>query len=61
MDNTGHGYLYNPIDDTMLFVPNFSAQTNQVLWDIDDPELFVTVDNEKMQTYQYVHVSLEGS
>jgi WD repeat-containing protein 19 len=48
MDNTGNGYLFNPIDDTMLFVPNFSPNTNNVLWDIDDPELFVTVDNEKM-------------
>jgi WD repeat-containing protein 19 len=61
MDNTGNGYLFNPIDDTTLFVPNFSPNTNNVLWDIDDPELFVTVDNEKMQTYLYVHVSLEGS
>jgi len=48
MDNTGNGYLYNPIDDTSIFIPNFSAQTNQVLWDIDDPNLFVTVDSEKM-------------
>ena len=48
MDNTGNGYLFNPIDDTMLFVPNFSPNTNNVLWDIDDPELFVTIDNEKM-------------
>jgi hypothetical protein len=61
MDNTGNGYLFNPIDDTMLFVPNFSPNTNNVLWDIDDPELFVTIDNEKMQTYLYVHLSLEGS
>ena len=48
MDNTGNGYLYSPIDDQMIFVPNFSGQTNQVLWDIDDQNLFVTVDNVKM-------------
>lgn len=23
IDNTGNGYLYNPVDNTMLFVPNF--------------------------------------
>lgn len=61
MDNTGNGYLFNPVDDTMLFIPNFSSQTNQVLWDIDDPQIFVCVDNEKIQTYMFVQVSLEGS
>jgi len=25
MDNTGNGYLFNPVDDSMLFVPNFSG------------------------------------
>jgi WD repeat-containing protein 19 len=48
MDNTGNGYLYNPIDDSQVFVPNFSAETNKILWDVDDPNLFVTVDSEKM-------------
>lgn len=61
MDNTGNGYLYNPIDDSSIFIPNFSSQTNQVLWDIDDPNLFVTVDTEKMQTYLFCSMSLEGS
>ena len=60
MDNTGNGILYNPIDDSSIFVPNFSAKTNQVLWDIDDTNLFVTVDNEKMQTYMFCSISLEG-
>lgn len=23
IDNTGNGYLYNPIDDSMIFIPNF--------------------------------------
>jgi len=25
MDDTGNGYLYNPVDDTTTFVPNFSG------------------------------------
>jgi hypothetical protein len=33
IDNTGNGYLYNPIDDTQLMIPNFSATTNEVLFD----------------------------
>jgi hypothetical protein len=31
-----------------------------VLWDIDEPNLFVTVDNEKMQTYQFKPLTLDG-
>jgi hypothetical protein len=44
-----------------VFVPNFSSSTNKVLWDVDDPNLFVTVDSEKMQTYLFSPLSLEGS
>lgn len=61
MDNTGNGYLYNPIDDSSIFVPNFSSKTNNVLWDIEDQSLFVTVDSEKMQCYLFTGTSLEGS
>ena len=60
VDKTGNGYLFNPVDDSCLFVPNFSPSTKSVLWDIDDYNLFVTVDNEKMQTYLYCGMSLEG-
>lgn len=60
VDSTGNGFMFNPIDDTSLFIPNFSGQTNNVLWDTDDSGLFVTVDKEKMQTYLLVSLSLEG-
>ena len=60
VDNTGNGYLYNPVDDTSIFVPNFQASTKNVLWDIDNPNLFVTVDEEKMQTYLFTPLTLEG-
>jgi len=61
MDNTGNGYLYNPIDDSSIFVPNFSSKTYNVLWDIEDQNLFVTVDVEKMQCYLFTGTSLEGA
>ena len=44
----------------MLFIPNFSGGTETVLWDLDDPNIFVTVDKDKMQTYLFVNLSLEG-
>lgn len=41
-------------------IPNFSATTVKVLWDLDDSNMFVTVDIDKMNTYLYVPLSLEG-
>jgi len=60
IDNTGNGYLFSAVDDQMLFIPNFAAGTENVLWDLEDVNIFVTVDREKMQTYMYVPLSLEG-
>lgn len=61
IDNTGGGYLFCPVDDSMLFIPNFSAGTDKVLWDLEDANIFVTVDKEKMQSYMYIGLSMEGS
>ena len=60
VDNTGNGYLFSPVDDSMLFIPNFAAGTDNILWDQEDPNIFVTVDKEKMQAYLYVQLSLDG-
>ena len=51
MDSTGDGFLFNPIDSSTIPIPNFSGKTHTVLWDIDEQDLFVTVDPEKMQPY----------
>lgn len=60
VDKTGNGYLFNPIEESMIFVPNFQPDTHNVLWDIDEPNLFVTVDAKKMQTYLFKPLSLDG-
>lgn len=60
VDNTGNGYLFSPVDDSMHFIPNFAAATDSILWDLDDSNLFITVDKEKMQAYLFVNLSLEG-
>ena len=33
LDNTGCGYLYNPVDDSIALLPNFSGSTESVVWD----------------------------
>jgi WD repeat-containing protein 19 len=37
IDNTGNGFLFSPVDDSSIFIPNFSPTTYNILWDIDDP------------------------
>ena len=60
MDGTGNGYFYNPVTDTSIMIPNFSNDTVNVLFDLEDRNLFITVDREKMNTYLFVPLSLEG-
>jgi hypothetical protein len=41
-------------------IPNFSSETKNVLWDLEDRNLFITVDTDKMSTYLFVPISLDG-
>jgi WD repeat-containing protein 19 len=60
VDKTGGGFFYNPIEDSSIMIPNFSATTLKVLWDLDDGNLFITIDADKMNTYLFVPLSLDG-
>jgi len=60
IDSTGHGYMLNPVDESLIMIPNFQAETESVLWDIEDQNLFVTVASDMMHTYLYLPLSLEG-
>ena len=60
VDKTGGGFFFNPVEDTSIMIPNFSATTLKVLWDLDESNLFVTIDVEKMNTYLFVPLSIDG-
>lgn len=60
VDSTGQGTFYNPVTDSEIMIPNFSPETKSVLWDLEDRNLFITVDNEAINTYLFVPISLEG-
>mmetsp|Transcript_28986 Transcript_28986/g.35929 ORF Transcript_28986/g.35929 Transcript_28986/m.35929 type:complete len:222 (+) Transcript_28986:1160-1825(+) len=60
LDATGHGYMLNPVDESLIMIPNFQAETETVLWDIESTNLFVTVAADMMHTYLYAPLSLEG-
>ena len=44
----------------MHFIPNFSAGAENILWDLEDSNIFISVDKEKMQAYLFVPLSLDG-
>jgi len=60
IDSTGCGYLYNPADDSIALIPNFSSTVKNVVWDLESPTIFATVENMKMNTYMYLATSLDG-
>lgn len=60
IDNTGNGYLYNAVKETVQMIPNFQSETKNVLWDLGNQNMFTTVDKQNMQTYMQISLSLEG-
>lgn len=61
IDNTGCGFLFNPVTGSSMILPNFAANTEKVLWDTDDANVFCTFERDKIRTYIYIEYSLEGS
>lgn len=61
VDSTGCGYLYNPADDSIALIPNFSSTAKiNVVWDIESPTIFATVESTRINTYMYLATSLDG-
>ena len=60
IDNTGCGFLYNPVDDSLSLIPNFSATVTRVIWDTNQTNMFITYDKGKINTYLYMQTSLDG-
>lgn len=60
IDNTGCGYLYNPVDDSMALIPNFSSTVTKAIWDVTHPNMFITYDKGRLNTYLYMQTSLDG-
>eukprot|EP00818_Percolomonas_sp_WS_P009034 CAMPEP_0117447486 /NCGR_PEP_ID=MMETSP0759-20121206/6902_1 /TAXON_ID=63605 /ORGANISM="Percolomonas cosmopolitus, Strain WS" /LENGTH=1376 /DNA_ID=CAMNT_0005239827 /DNA_START=113 /DNA_END=4243 /DNA_ORIENTATION=+ len=60
IDETHAAYLYNPVDDQVTPVEKFSGSADKVLWDISDPNVFVTSDPKKFTTYIYSPQTTKG-
>ena len=61
VDVTGSGFLYSPVNDVCLSIPNFSSKCRKVIFDKTDHNFFVTVELEKVLGYLYCPVTLFGA
>eukprot|EP00879_Flechtneria_rotunda_P026426 GHRR01028175.1.p1 GENE.GHRR01028175.1~~GHRR01028175.1.p1 ORF type:complete len:731 (+),score=226.61 GHRR01028175.1:88-2280(+) len=53
--------LYSPINDELTLLPQFEGCLQQVLWDVEDINLFIaTNNNNDMFVYLFTHHSVSG-
>ncbi|GAX77949.1 hypothetical protein CEUSTIGMA_g5391.t1 [Chlamydomonas eustigma] len=60
-DERGQLYVFNPVNDQVLLVPDFNGRAETVMWDVLDPSVFVVADTSALYVYLYYPVSLSGA
>nr|CAD7392000.1 unnamed protein product [Timema cristinae] len=60
VDDKSEGYIYNPVTDELLRIPEFPPNSTGVLWDslAQDRNVFVAFDNSTIVTYIHVKDSI---
>lgn len=59
-DDNAQLYLFNPVNDQVLPVPEFHTRADNVMWDTLDPNVFVVADGSGLYIYLHRPVSLSG-
>ncbi|ELT93993.1 hypothetical protein CAPTEDRAFT_173399 [Capitella teleta] len=63
IDDKSDGFVYNPVNDNIVEIPEFSPTTKGILWENwqADRGIFVTHDDESIKTYAYCWESVNGT
>ncbi|XP_074649650.1 WD repeat-containing protein 19-like isoform X1 [Tubulanus polymorphus] len=63
IDDKSDGYVYNPVNDQIIEIPNFSSTTHGVLWEnwLPDKRIFISYDDDTIVTYLLHKESYKGS
>ncbi|KAI0219650.1 WD repeat-containing protein 19 [Lamellibrachia satsuma] len=63
IDDKSDGYVYNPVNDNIVEIPDFSPIVKGVLWEnfAMDEGVFVAYDEEKIYSYIYNRETVNGS
>jgi len=60
VDELGQGYIYNPVDSSLLEIPKFPKDAQRVLWDLMDRTTFLVASVAELHTYVYSPISMTG-
>lgn len=62
IDDKADAFVYNPVNDEQVSVPNFSAKTSGIIWEQWqlDKGIFMSWDDELIYTYLYSRESISG-
>ncbi|XP_038055636.1 WD repeat-containing protein 19-like isoform X2 [Patiria miniata] len=62
IDDKSDGFVYNPVNDQILEIPNFSPTVKGILWENwpYDKGVFVAYDEDKLYTYLYSRETVRG-
>ncbi|XP_046667542.1 WD repeat-containing protein 19 [Homalodisca vitripennis] len=62
IDAKSDGYIYNPVTDDLVLIPDLPTSAAGVLWDTWHPDrnVFIVYDSENMYTYIHIRDSIKG-
>lgn len=62
IDDNTNAYIYNPINDQTLIVPDVPSVAAHVIWETSqtDKDIFVIHDNDNIYTYVHLIETIEG-
>ncbi|XP_013417652.1 WD repeat-containing protein 19 [Lingula anatina] len=63
IDDKSDGFVYNPVNDQVVEIPDFSPTTKGILWEnwLSDKGIFVAFDEEKLYTNVYCRETVNES
>ncbi|KAF5840991.1 hypothetical protein DUNSADRAFT_14848 [Dunaliella salina] len=60
-DDQGNINLFNPVNDQVLPVPcDLTGRADNIMWDVQDPHVFVIAEQQALHVMLYVPVSISG-
>lgn len=60
IDANHSGFIYNPVNDQLIFISPFSSHISSVMWDSADWGVFVAVEPEVLHTYTFFSTTVSG-
>eukprot|EP00755_Sulcionema_specki_P023223 Sspe_Gene.78375::Locus_49029_Transcript_1_1_Confidence_1.000_Length_4205::g.78375::m.78375/K19671/WDR19, IFT144; WD repeat-containing protein 19 len=53
IDDANEGYIFNPVDETVVKIDRFGVNTDKLMWDVEDWGVLVGCDAKVFTTYIY--------